>query len=785
MTPFKYGLAAALICSSTANAQPQPPALEEILVTAQKRVESLSNVALSISAFDGDKLEQDGINSLERVADYIPNFTIAQTGMGPTISIRGISSGVNQGFEQSAAQFVDGVHFGRTPLARAPLLDIERIEVLRGPQSILLGKNSTAGAISVITAQPTQTFSARATALYEPEYGKKDTRFIVSGPISQSLAGRLAILDSRSDGFYQNSTLDRDESEEKERVIRGTINWKPSDNWNLGLKLEKSSFDSEGRHIEVVQPIELSTPGAIAYSDVLALITGGSYLADTDHDFKRQSNGDYSYNDTENLTLSIETELGRHSLTATTGYTSYEYEELCDCDFIGVPIFNILSEEKYQQWSQEVRIASPATDAISYIGGIFFQTSELEFADQTLVPADSLLGPTVNMALQGASSNRDFEQDNDIAALFAQVTWAISEKLGLTLGGRYTTEEKSASRRQYHVDPNNNVVPLGTPADTYNLLFGLFNIEPYPVIADERNESSFTPLARLQYQFDTGMAYASFTTGFKSGGFDVRANGRPDASVNYAYNGSSGAAQPITGTFEFEDEKVKSYEIGGKFTLADGAAELNLALFRSEFTDMQTSQFDGGVSFNVTNAAEAVVQGVELDGRWALADNLLLRGGAAYLDFEYEKFANAQCYFGQVDNILPAGDNLCDISGQRREFTPEYQGNLGLDHTRSLAHLELNSSVDFIYSGTYLTSPSLHPEMKQSAYIKVNARLALSNADKSWEIALIGKNLTDESIMTYANGLPVASILTSGTGSGFYAFYEAPRTIALQASLWF
>lgn len=785
MKLLKPGFATVLICLYSTNVFAHSPALEEILVTAQKRVEPLSNVALSINAFDGDKLEQDGVTSLERVADYIPNFTMTQTGMGPTISIRGISSGVNQGFEQSAAQFVDGIHFGRTPLARAPLLDIERIEVLRGPQSILLGKNSTAGAISITTAQPTEEFEARITALYEPEYGKKDTRVIVSGPLSQSVAGRLAIMDSSSDGYYQNTTLNRDESKEKERVIRGTISWKPSSNWNLGLKLEKASFDSNGRHIEVVQPVELSVPGAIAYSDVLALMTGGAYVADARQDFKRQSNGDYSYNDTENLTFTLETDIGDHSLSAITGYNAYKYEELCDCDFIGMPIFNILSNEEYSQWSQEIRIASPATDTISYIGGVFFQTSDLEFNDQTLVPANSLLGPIVNMALQGASSDRDFEQNNDIAALFAQVTWAITDKLGLTLGGRYTQEEKNASRRQFHVDPGNNELAVGAPTDTYNLLFGMFNIEPYPLIADERSESNFTPSVRLQYQFDAGMGYASFTTGFKSGGFDVRANAHPDASANYAYNMGSGSAQPITGTFEFEDEKVKSYEIGGKFSLADGAAELNLALFRSEFSDMQTSQFDGGVSFNVTNAAEAVVQGVELDSRWALADNLLLRGGMAYLDFEYEKFANAQCYFGQIDNILPYGDNLCDISGQRREFTPEYQGNIGIDHTSGFAHLELNSTLDFIYSDTYLTSPSLHPEMKQSAYVKVNARLALSNTDKTWEVALIGKNLTNERIMTYANGLPVASILTGGTGSGFYSFYEPPRTIALQASVWF
>src|SRR5690606_23658073 len=156
------------------------------------------------------------------------------------------------------------IHFGRTALARIPLLDIERIEVLRGPQSILLGKNSTAGAISITTARPTEEFEARITGLYEPEYGKKDVRLIVSGPLSQSVAGRLAVLDSSSDGFYYNTSLDRDESREKERVIRGTLQWKPSSSWNMGLKLEKASFDSDGRHIEVIQPVELSTPGAIA-----------------------------------------------------------------------------------------------------------------------------------------------------------------------------------------------------------------------------------------------------------------------------------------------------------------------------------------------------------------------------------------------------------------------------------------------------------------------------------------------------------------------------------------
>ena len=790
MKGYKLSLLTALIAgyaiSHTATAQ--TPALEEVLVTAQKRVQSLKDVPISVNAIGGEKLEKDGITSIERMADYIPSFNMTQTGIGTNISIRGITSGVNQGFEQSAAQFVDGVHFGRAQLARAPFLDIERVEVLRGPQSILFGKNSTAGAISITTAKPTDEFEAKITALYEPEYDEEDLRFVVSGPLTDTLSARVALLDRTTDGYFENTTLGRDESRDEERVIRGTLAWKPTDNWDITLKLEDGSFDSDGRNIEVVRPVELPVAGAVPYANVLSALTGGTYVLDTQQDYKRQSNGDYSYNDTENATLTIETGFGDHTFTSVTGYNAYNYEELCDCDFVGLPIFNVSSEEDYEQVSQELRIASPTGGTISYIGGVFFQSSDLKFDDVIGVPSDSLLGIAVNPAIQGASSNRNFDQESDLAAIFAQVTWNISDSWHLTLGGRYTEEDKEASRRQYHVSPAGTELPVGTPADPYNVLFGLFNIEPYPTVQGDRSESGFSPQVNLQYDLNsTDMIYLSYTTGFKSGGFDVRANAAPGAGNNYAFNTSSGSPVPITGTFEFEDEEVTNYELGGKFTLAGGAAEVNLALFRSEFSDMQTSQFDGGVSFNVTNAAEAIVQGLEIDGRWALTDTILVRGGAAYLDFEYDKFPNSQCYFGQIDNIAPIGDNFCDAGGARREFTPEYQGNLGIDHTFSFASggLELSSTLDLIFSDEYLTTPSLDPKLKQDAFMKVNARIALSDADNIWELALIGKNLTDENVVTYANGLPVASILTGGTGTGYYAFYERPRTIALQGTFRF
>jgi iron complex outermembrane receptor protein len=773
----------------------ESPELIEILVTAQKRTQSLRDVPLSVNALSGEKIEAAGITNIETMANYIPSFNMTQTGIGTNIAIRGISSGVNQGFEQSAAQFIDGIHYGRAQLSRAPFLDIERVEVLRGPQSILFGKNSTAGAISIITAKPGDKLEGKLSALYEPEHGERDVRLVLSGPITDTLGGRLAILDSSIDGFMENTTLNRDESGDKSRVIRATLQWKPSDLWDITLKVEDGSFDSEGRNIEVVKPVGGS------YANALSFFTEGAYQLDTIHDRKRQANGDYSYNDTENVTLSIEREFDNHTFTSVTGYNAYTYQELCDCDFIGASGFNILSDEDYSQVSQELRITSDEDKTISYIGGLFFQSSSLKFHDTIQVPQDSFiatafssrLGAAMTGLLRGAQTERDFEQETDLAAIFAQATWNFSDISRLIVGARYSQEEKEASRHQYHVSNTGVALPQGTVTDPYNFIWSQFKIDPHRV-ADKRDESGFTPLITFQHDLNsTDMLYASFTTGFKSGGFDVRANSASNEQGGI-YNGQtitpnalfpSGVVTDIEGTWEFEDEQVKNYEIGGKFVLADGAAELNVAAFRSEFTDMQTSQFDGSLSFNVTNAGEAVVQGLEVDGRWALTDEILVRGGAAYIDFEYTDFRNSQCYFGQpAAERNPTNPAVCDATGKRREFTPEYQGNVGIDYTLNFSNgLTLVSTLDAIYSAEYLTTPSLDPKFEQPSYTKINARIALSGQDNRWELALIGKNLTDESVVTYANGLPVST--TVSTGTAYYAFYERPRSIAIQGTIRF
>lgn len=757
----------------------EAPALDEIIVTAQKRVQKLEDVPISLTALNGTKLEETGITSVSGIADYTPSFNMTQTGIGTNIAIRGISSGVNQGFEQSAAMFVDGIHYGRAQLARAPFLDIERIEILRGPQSILFGKNSTAGAISIINAKPGSEHTGNLSLSYDPDLGDREGRLVLSGPISETVGGRLAILSRTTDGFIENTTLDRNESADKDQVVRATLEWKPTDTWDITLKLEDGSFDSNGRNIEVIKPVTNpalnATQDPNPYRTILSYLTAGSYQLDTTQDGKRQSNGDYSYNDTSNVTLTAEHDIGDLTLTSITGYNGYTYSELCDCDFTGAPGFNIFSDEKYRQVSQELRLTSGADQKVSWIGGLFYQGSDIKFHDKVYVPTNSVIATAVSALLRGASTQRDFNQDTSLYAVFGQATWNITDSNRLILGGRYSSETKDADRKQYHVSPAGDVLPTGTVNDPYNKLWAGFRVDPHSITGDH-TESGFDPQIIFQQDLNqTDRLYASYTTGFKSGGFDVRANSAPTA-LGGIYPGAD-----TNGSWEFRKENVDNYELGGKFLFA-GSAELNVALFRSDFTDLQTSQFDGSLSFNVTNAGEARSQGLEIDSRWAVTSDLLVRGGVSFLDFEYIKFPNGQCAFGQA----PTSGTSCDQTGMRREFVPKYQGNIGFDYDISFGSgWKITNTLDLIFNSGYLTTPSLDSRMEQSSYSKVNARIALTSPGETWTIALVGKNLTDESVITYANGLPVASVLTKGAGSGYYAFYEPSRSVALQATVKF
>lgn len=736
--------------------------LEEIIITAQKRPENLQDVPISVNALSGDKLADAGLGSLEDVQAYVPNLTIAQGAISSQIFIRGFGSGLNQGFEQSVGMYADGIHYGRAQQSRAPFVDLERVEVLRGPQSILFGKNSIAGAISMISAKPTDEFEASVSALYEPDHGEQELNLMVSGPITDSLRGRLAIRDRSMDGYMKNLTLTRDEAMVEERVIRGTLSWDMSHNTDVTLKVEQGEFDSSGRALEVVSD-----------SGYGAFLAGAPFNQDagvlnTDLDYKRSSNGDFSDNNTDNVTLTVNHDLGIGTLTAVTGYSGYEYSEVCDCDFTGAYLLDTTFEEEYEQFSQEIRFATPKGETVDWIGGVFFQTGEIDFSDtigfgpRSLMPTAMSMGSAGALALQlqNTAAARTFEQETDSWSVFAQATWNVQDNLRLTFGGRYTAEKKDAQKSFNLVDLANGQTPTDpVQAAALPTLYASLNMVEH-TLETHRDESAFTPSFTVEYDYsgDT-LLYATVSTGFKSGGFDARGN--------------------TAASFEFEEEEAQTIELGAKMALG-GRVEMSAALFYTEFDDLQVSIYDGVLGFNVGNAAKAVSQGLELDGRWAVVEGLTLTGAMAYLDFEFDGYENGQCPEGVAADSVVNGIGYCDYSGKANMYSPELTATLTADYVYALSDsLELRAAVDLIYSDDYYVAPDLDEAMVQDGYTKVNARLALGNINQNWELALVGKNLTDEEIMTFGTDVSLSGNFFGTPGN--FALLERPRSLAIQA----
>ncbi len=760
--------------------------LEEIVVTAQQRAESLQDVPVSVAAVTAKKISDSGIVDLQGLSELVPNFSINETGISTTVTIRGISSGINSGFEQSVGMYNDGIFYGRDQLARVPMIDMERVEVLRGPQGILFGKNSIAGAVSQISAKPTDEFEGSVTALYEPDHGETDLRMVLSGPLTDNLSGRLAVMTRELDGYVKNTELGVDEQNEDEQVVRATLRWDVNDSVTATLKSSQSTFDVLGRNMEVYQSFGHLEALNSVYNSPTA-----PWSVDTELNYIADNNGHFSNNEVNNSTLTVDWDLEGLTLTSVTGYVDYEFTESCDCDFTGAPVFDAGRQEEYQQLSQEFRLTSDLGSNFDYIAGLFFQDTDLTYADQIQLPDPTVVNTALGLlgagALQpfapGSSTDRTFNQEGEVIALFAQGTWSVSEALRLTVGGRYTEEKKDANRQQRHkanATFGGQYMPAVTAdpvSGAYNVLYGIFAIEAYDQINGKLDDSSFSPVVTMEWDANPDtMVYATWTKGYKSGGFDARSNGHPDASVN---NGlKSGAA--ITGSWEFANEEATSVELGSKMSLADGAAELSVAWYMTDYTDLQVSQFDGTLGFNVTNAGEAKVKGIEADGRWALTDNITLTGSVAYLDFNYEKFPNSQCYFQQEDTD---GDKLCDAGGKRKEFTPELQANLGAAWASEMSNgLELNASLDVSFMDEYLYAANLDPRSKQDAYSMVNARIALAGSEGAWELALLGRNLTDETVINFGGNTPLGGTLTGGAGNSYYAFVNRPRNIALQVN---
>jgi len=719
--------------------------LEEIIVTATKRKASLQDIPLSVSVVTGDFIAETNLNRMEELAPYVPNFSITEGAESTFIEIRGLGSGGNFGFEQSVGMFIDGVFYGRDRQFRAPFLDIERVEILRGPQGTLFGKNTISGAVNITTAKPGEEFEARTSIEYEPKYESLTTLGILSVPLSEKFGVRFAFKRSEIGGFLHNTLLDADDNDRKETVGRASFAWHPSDNLTIEGKFEISEFQKHGENLQVIR----IGPG------LLPLYQAFDANFDGVNDDTTSKSTEFTDTDAKSAVLSIEYRKNGYAFNSITGYSSYNALDDRDVDWSPIDFLREPITQDFEQFSQEFRLTSPVSETFDYIVGVYGQTNSLDYQRLSSLEL-GILGFPAPFDINVSSKN-SLDQSADSFSAFAQGTWHLAENWNLTAGVRYSHESKTGEQAECYTNVGdfNCLDPLVNPT-TFAISqagFDIIGFFPHET-RTKRTENNFSPSANLQWDVtEDVMLYASVNTGFKGGGFNAadRAGNNP----------------------EFEDESALAFEIGGKTTLLNGAAQLNFALFRTNYDDLQVSSFVS-TAFIVGNAAKATVQGIELDGVWQMTEKLRMSGSFAFLDAEYDEYIGAGCSYAQENLGEPgcSANGTRDISG--RDITGvNLSGSLRLDYTQPVSrNLNLRASVDINYS----EAPFVEPDPDSyGSYAILNGRLELMQNNKGWSVALIGKNLTNQRFLSNIFDAPVQSGSRLGQRN-------APRTIALRAS---
>ena len=749
--------AALAVCIATAQARDsEDPA--EIIVTATKRAEILHDVSLAVAVIDGERLDRLSINTLDELTVLTPLVTVTDAQAATNLFMRGVGSGQNYGFEQSVGIFIDGVHYSRGRSARGPFFDLERVEVLKGPQSVLFGKNVVAGAFSLVTRKPTEEWEGNLTGAWTPKYDGREFSGFASGPLSDNLSIRLAGKHSKIDGYIDNTLPGApNPGGREELVLRGIAQWRPTGNLVATFKAETSQLDVEGG-----LPV---TPTLLAPAH-LALVQAVDPLAETNKDYQTSTPGagdpffDAMFNDTntENYTLTLEWELGDHQLTSVSSYIGYNTNQRTNNDHVNLNVLSGPEKHDFKSVAQEVRLASPGGGFFEYVIGAYYANEDLE--TRRIANADvslSSLGGVFGVDRLGR--NQRFSQDLDTWAIFAEATLNITDRFRLIGGARYTEDKKVADKRLFYSDVAMSVdeaTPHAAAAAAFNNVFGT----EHDFDGIKRGTNNFSPAVKLEYDVnDEMLVYGSYTQGFKAGGFDE----------DYLSDVIDG--------FDYEDEEVESFAAGTNVSLLGGDAYISAEFFHSAFTNLQVSTFSVS-SFLVGNAAAATTLGVDIDGRWRVNDNLLFGGAFVWLDAEYDDYETGPCVLDDAGVEIAA---FCDLSGERLQYAPETSGSFYANYNIPMSNgWEIGLYGDLVYSSAFATAGDLDPLSVQDSYVKLNATISLAALDNKYRLSLVAKNLTNRLTSHQANDIPLAVFFG---GKGFSNFIDPPRMLTMQAAV--
>ncbi len=680
--------------------------LEEITVTAQRRAENLQDVPFAISALSESTIEKADIHDLTDIATRVPGLTFSPFSPGQNIvSLRGASSNDDgAGTDNSVALFVDDVYLGRVSNINPEMFDIERIEVLRGPQGTLYGKNTIGGAINVVSSKPnTEEFEGKF-RVNLGNFNRFDAAGLLSGPLSDRWAGKLSVSSRNRDGWVNNVFLNKKQKDDQALGVRAQLLYS-GDDFEALFSADFNTLDVEDM---ARIPINTGDPNDPAF---WASNVPGSYAelcAGRGADCSAGPVDGFAEREAFGVSAKLTWSLPLGELLSITAYRESEAD--WNMDSTGTPasplpaaLFGQINDDildNTEQFSQEFRWLANVGDRFSYVAGFWFLTEE---TDRTECfdndPVDSDCTPDADGGLTDW-----YNQVNETTsyAVFGQFDWDFADRWRLTVGGRYSFEEKDIANQAIAGD---FVVINQTFANTVS-----------------EDWSSFTPKVSLAYQAsDATNVYATVAKGFKSGGF-------------------AAAPQGIEFTEPLDQEEALNYEVGLKSDLTD-SFRLNAALFYTEYEDLQIQTFgplSAGAAFGTFqtfNAGDAEITGLELEATWSVTDRLLLSGFYGLQDSEFKS-----------TNI--PGTAFPDQSGQDLIRTPENKYSLNATY---VAPLQSGAELTFDLSYRYTDDQrgELEPWAIQPEFDVVDARLSWTSANGGAEIAVWGKNLGDEEYVTH------------------------------------
>lgn len=690
--------------------------IEEVVVTARKRAETVQDVPASVGVVSAEAISAKGAVSLTQLPSVAPGVNMTQSPASNElgVTIRGLGSAPgNSSFDSSVSLFVDGVYAPRNREFAAAMFDIDRIEVIRGTQAALLGKNTSLGAVNVITRRPGARLAGDLRLSREFEIGSNLVAGGVDLPVSDAFKLRLSGQYVDSDGSVKNAVTGKTAVRLQDAAVRAVATWNLSDRLDATVFAQHDRTDNDGTAAEF-----LKTDGT---PELLQALAGSPGTIETKLDRRNAASSPYSGGEqagqltSTRYAATLNYRLGDYVLTTVTGYSKMVSRSQDDFDFQAGDYYFGPTDETGKQFTQEVRLTSPAEQPLSYIVGALFLDGSLDIKARRT--ANYPFGPAPGVNITGAYDTT-FNQDTRAASVFGQGVYKLTDRLRAQAGLRWTSENKDVDLARAIVTP------------------GLLSLMLYPAYApfsQSHDEKNLDYSAGLQYDLsDRANLYVSYGQGTKGGGFASSVTRLEQA--------------------EYAKEVAHTAEIGLKLQGEGRRWIFNVAAFNTKVDDFQLVTFNGA-EFNIGNT-DLRSRGVEAEAYWYPVPRLRLFANGTYADAK-------DLRTGQTPPLAP---KLVATAG----FSFNTPITDGLD-------LKLDGTVDHRSKRSYQRAPSDSPIGE--AFTTLDAGLAIAANDASWELRLIGRNLTNQNALSFSYATPV---LPSGNYNGIS---EQPRTIALQLSL--